>query len=208
MMSETDLDVMNSFVGHPEEYLHQRASAFLQAGSQNPFGDYAPKSGQIQGILKEMYDEYARDLERGSGEEAMAQKSYLKLKETKETELKIETAAHESALADCAEKEQQRSDWKLELATLKKKLKADIKFFEETKASCKEKATLWSTRCRIRTSEILGINKALEILDSPEAQKTFQAAATLLQVSACSNSHVVHRATSRSADPWRNVDRN
>jgi len=206
---ETDLEIMNNFVGHPEDFLHPKTGEFLQAGSQNPFGDYAPKSGQIQGILKEMYDEYARDLERGSGEEAMAQKNFLRLKATKEEELRIESEAHEFHLGDCAAKEQQRSDWKLELAALKKKLKADIKFFEETKASCKEKATLWSTRCRIRTSEILGINKALEILDSPEAQKTFQAAATtLLQVSARSNSHVVHRAASRSADPWGNVDRN
>merc|ERR1719217_1280769 len=208
-MGEVELDVMNDFVSHPENFLHPKTAAFLQADSQNPFGDYAPKSGQIQGILKEMYDEYARDLERGSGEEAMDQKNFLALKATKEEELAVEQKAHGIALNDCAEKKQQRSEWKLELASLKKKLKADIKFFEETKASCKEKATLWSTRCRIRTSEILGINKALEILDSPEAQKTFQAAATtLLQVSARSNSHVVHRAASRSADPWGNVDRN
>merc|ERR1719201_1768823 len=209
MMSETDLEIMNNFVGHPEDFLHPKTGAFLHAGSQNPFGDYAPKSGQIQGILKEMYDEYARDLERGSGEEAVDQKNFLKLKATKEEELAVTKKAHKIALGDCAEKEQQRSDWKLELAALKKKLKADMKFFEETKASCKEKATLWSTRCRIRTSEILGINKALEILDSPEAQKTFQAAATtLLQFSAQSNSHVVSHATSRSTDPWQNVDRN
>merc|ERR1719453_1093501 len=182
--------------------LHPKTGEFLQVASQNPFGDYAPKSGQIQGILKEMYDEYARDLERGSGEEAMAQKNFLELKATKEEELAIETEAHEIALGDCAEKEQQRSDWKLELATLKKKLKADMKFFEETKAACKEKATLWSTRCRIRTSEILGINKALEILDSPEAQKTFQAAATtFLHVSSTA------RLVSRSADPFGDVDR-
>merc|ERR1719198_2598452 len=139
----------------------------------------------------------------------MAQKNFLELKATKEEELRIRTAAHEASLAECAEKEQQRSDWRLELAALKKKLKADMKFFEETKASCKEKATLWSTRCRIRTSEILGINKALEILDSPEAQKTFQAAATtFLQVSARSNSHAVSHSASRSSDPFQNVDRN
>merc|ERR1719281_1561918 len=136
----------------------------------------------------------------------MDQKNFLALKATKEEELAVEQKAHGIALNDCAEKEQQRSEWKLELAALKKKLKADMKFFEETKAGCKEKATLWSTRCRIRTSEILGINKALEILDSPEAQKTFQAAATtLLQVAAQSNSHVVSHSSSHSTDPWQNV---
>ena len=83
-----------------------------------------------------------------------------------------------------------------ELAALKKKLKAGKKFFEETKSACKEKATLWSTRCRSRTSGILGINKAREILGSPEARKAFQAAATtFLQVSFSS------RSVSRSAVP-------
>merc|ERR1719181_996452 len=98
-MSEMDLDVMNSFVGHPEDFLHPKTSAFLQADSQNPHGDYQPKSGQIQGILKEMYDEYARDLERGSGEEAVDQKNFLELKATKEEELAVTKKAR-----DCAER--------------------------------------------------------------------------------------------------------
>jgi len=98
----------------------------------------------------------------------------------------------------------------LELASLKKKLKALLKFFDETKASCKEKATMWSTRCRLRTQEILGINKALEILDSPEARKTFQAASTsLLQVSSSSISRSVSRsrAAVRTGDPFQDMDK-
>ena len=36
----------------------------------------------------------------------------------------------------------------------------------------------WSTRCRMRTMELQGINKAIEILSSPEAVRTFTAART------------------------------
>merc|ERR1719453_2365992 len=104
---EADLEIMNNFVGHPEDFLHPKTGEFLQVASQNPFGDYAPKSGQIQGILKEMYDEYARDLERGSGEEAVDQKNFLELKATKEEELAVTKKALDIALGDCAEKEQQ-----------------------------------------------------------------------------------------------------
>jgi len=199
---EVDMDLMRQFVSSPQDFLHPKAgdsSAFLQITNSNPFGDYQPKSGQIQGILKEMYDEYARSLERGSGEEAMDVKNFLRLKATKEEELVITKKALEISEKDCAEKEKERADLKLELTALKAKLKNLEKFFEETKAACKEKATMWSTRCRIRASEILGINKGLEILNSPEAQKTFQTAATtLLQVSS--------RSVSRKRGPMEEID--
>merc|ERR1712224_813096 len=46
------------------------------------------------------------------------------------------------------------------------------------------KAGEWAERTRLRTEELQGINKAVEILSSPEARRTFQAATTtLLQVS-------------------------
>ena len=61
-------------------------------------------------------------------------------------------------------------------------LKNDEAVFAETKASCKAKADDWSTRCRMRTVEPQGINKAIEILSSPETVRTFTAArSTLLQ---------------------------
>jgi C-terminal processing protease CtpA/Prc len=55
---------------------------------QNPFGDYAPQSTQIQGILKGMYDAFTADLEKDNAEEAEAQKSFEELMGTKMQEQK------------------------------------------------------------------------------------------------------------------------
>merc|ERR1719149_602319 len=77
-------------------------------------------------------------------------------------------------------------------------LKADEEFFADTKDSCKQLATDWATRSRLRTEELQGIAKGLEILNSPEAQAIFSASSsTLLQVDS-SNAVAVH-AHSKSA---------
>merc|ERR1719253_1229304 len=50
-MANKDLDLVRRFVDHPESFVASPSSSFAQVGN-NPFGDYAPQSTQIQGILK------------------------------------------------------------------------------------------------------------------------------------------------------------
>merc|ERR1719160_189507 len=68
------------------------------------------------------------------------------------------------------------ADNKALLKDTKEQLKADKKFFAETKKDCKDNAVQWSERSRIRTEELQGMGKALEILTSDEAKKTFETA--------------------------------
>merc|ERR1719231_1202616 len=69
------------------------------------------------------------------------------------------------------------------LEETKAQLAADEKFFEETKASCKAKAAEWAERTRLRTEELQGIQKAIEILEG--GAETFKSAhTTLIQLSA------------------------
>merc|ERR1719163_472108 len=56
----------------------------------------------------------------------------------------------------------------------------DEKFFEETKSACKAKADEWAERSRLRTEELAGVNKAIEILTSDEASSTFGKATSML----------------------------
>merc|ERR1719316_778700 len=61
-------------------------------------------------------------------------------------------------------------------ATKSQELAEDKEFFETTRQSCKDKSDSWDERGRMRTEELAGINKALEILTSDEARATFQSA--------------------------------
>jgi hypothetical protein len=184
VVSDSDLEVMRRFVDSPEHFLHGEvgAVAALQLGN-NPFGDYAPKSTQIQGILKGMYDAFARQLEKANGEESDKQKSFEEYMATKQHELETLKAALAKETADDAAKAKLKADSKSELDATKEQLKADEKFFEEAKASCKEKASQWSYISRMRTEELQSIMTAIRILK--DAEGTFQAASTtFLQLSA------------------------
>jgi len=186
--SDKDLQVVKRFVDQPDDFVVGRTEGMSAAQiANNPFGDYAPQSTQIQGILKGMYDAFTADLERGNAEEGEKQKAFEGLMQTKQEELATLRASLEKQTGDSADKTQQLADSRGELDDTKVQLQADEKFFAATKASCKSKAGEWAGRTRLRTEELQGINKAIEILNSPEAQKTFQSSATtFLQVSASS----------------------
>merc|ERR1719428_2530600 len=60
---------------------------FAGLQQKGPFGDYAPASGAIQGILKGMYDAFTGDLETKNADQATKQKQYEELTATKAAEL-------------------------------------------------------------------------------------------------------------------------
>merc|ERR1719197_2452995 len=158
-------------------------AASLSSG-QNPFGDYAPASTQIQGILKGMYDSFTGDLEKANAEEADKQKAFEELMGTKMQEYETLVATLETKTKEKADAEKQLADDKVLLEETVAQLAADEKFFEETKAACKAKAAEWAERTRLRTEELQGMGKAIEILTSDEAKATFDSAhSTFLQLS-------------------------
>lgn len=73
-VSDADIEVMKRFVSKPDDFVghHGSVMSATQVG-QNPFGDYAPQSTQIQGILKGMYDAFTAELEKDNAQEAESQ---------------------------------------------------------------------------------------------------------------------------------------
>merc|ERR1719359_2038238 len=84
--SNKDREVITEFLRDPSAFFGEKAQ-FLQMSGRNPFGDYAAGSGQIQGILKGMYDAMVTDLETKNGERGRKQKEYEELMETKQEAL-------------------------------------------------------------------------------------------------------------------------
>jgi hypothetical protein len=176
-VSGSDMHVVQRFVEHPEDFAAQKnlRSNFAQVGN-NPFGDYAPQSTQIQGILKGMYDAFASDLEKDNAEEAERQKAFEELMATKLKELATLEATHEKQTLDESEKKKTKAESRALLDATKKQLDADEVFFADTKEACKAKAGEWAERTRLRTEELQGIQKAIAILSGGEEK--FQAATT------------------------------
>eukprot|EP00747_Dinoflagellata_sp_TGD_P155722 gnl/TRDRNA2_/TRDRNA2_177604_c2_seq46.p1 gnl/TRDRNA2_/TRDRNA2_177604_c2~~gnl/TRDRNA2_/TRDRNA2_177604_c2_seq46.p1 ORF type:complete len:703 (+),score=270.40 gnl/TRDRNA2_/TRDRNA2_177604_c2_seq46:55-2163(+) len=184
MISDDDLAVINHFVQSPQELMGKRSKSVSAAQvSANPFGDYAPQSTQIQGILKGMYDAMTADLEKDNAAEADKQKSFEEIMATKKQEMETLEKTLEKQTADAAAADKTMADSKTILDDTKNQLEADETFFADAKEGCKIKASQWAVRTRLRTEELQGITKAIEILNSPEAQKTFQKSqSTFLQL--------------------------
>jgi len=148
-------------------------SEFLQAGAS---ARYSPQSMTVQGILKDMYDTFAADLESATRDEAGANSKFEDFVAIKAEEL----AALE---AEKAKKEGQKADAEERLADTQQmyddttaQREADVVFFDETKAACETKHDEWTTRSSLREEEIAGISKALAILTPDDARALFASA--------------------------------
>jgi predicted nucleic acid-binding Zn-ribbon protein len=207
-VSEKDLDFAREFFGKTGQFMVQHAgvsAAQTDAAlpSHNPFGDYAPQSDRIVGILKGLYDTFTQSLEKSNVEEADAQKAFEEFMDTKRAELKTLEDTKEQQDLSKAQKEKKMAESKLLRADTQAQLKADQEFFATTQEGCKDKAKEWSERVRMRTQELQGINKAVEILSSPGALETFanSSSIALLQLTTQIKAVAPHGALSRKVSP-------
>eukprot|EP00927_Polykrikos_kofoidii_P086692 TRINITY_DN97_c1_g1_i1.p1 TRINITY_DN97_c1_g1~~TRINITY_DN97_c1_g1_i1.p1 ORF type:complete len:713 (+),score=165.86 TRINITY_DN97_c1_g1_i1:78-2141(+) len=179
-LSEADMVAFRAFIDRPSKMNRNLGALQME---QNPFGDYAPQSTQIQGILKGMLDAFIESLAQADAEEKEAHTAFTELMQTKRAELKTLQQDLMTTEANEATKAVENTQSKIERGDVKKQLAADRELFEEMKASCKHIALQWGKQVRLRTEELAGVKKAIEILSSTEAQKTFEnATTTLLQV--------------------------
>lgn len=210
-ISAADLEVVKRFVEEPENFISKHLGGLsLAQVLQNPFGDYAPQSGAIQGILKGMYDSFTGDLEKDNSEEANHQKSFEELMETKKKEEETLKTTLEKTELDEAEKTKLLADTETNRDEAKEQLEADEEFFAKSKDSCKEKGRQWAERSRLRTEELQGITRGIEILTSDEAKETFKSSSeTMFLQLTSSGSNVLasysHKHRSKAYSKLKNL---
>jgi hypothetical protein len=151
----------------------QQEALLSEFASSKDVSKYTPQSVTIQGMLRDMYENFARSVQEATNTEATQNRNYEEFMEEKAKEL----ADLEADKADKEEKkakaEEDLADTTQEYDDTEAQMKADIEFFDETKQSCKEKHDEWVTRSGLRDEEIEGIAKAIEILSSDEARELF-----------------------------------
>lgn len=173
-VSDKDMELVKRFVERPADFVGSRSGSLSASQiANNPFGDYAPQSTQIQGILKGMYDAFTSDLEKDNAEEAEAQKSFEALMATKRKELATLQTTLDQHQVDIAAKTNKKAESNSLLDDTKVQLDADERFFSEAKQGCKSKASEWATRTRLRTEELSGVAQAIGILTDPESTRIF-----------------------------------
>jgi len=166
-LSASNTKLLKAFLEDPADYYDKKAQAKAS---------YSPQSATVTGILKDMYDTFAADLEKSNQDESNAQQGFEEVIEEKTKKNKVLQGMVTDKSAQKAEKSQQLAENEQLLEATQAQLKEDEEFFEIARTSCKDKSDSWDERSRLRTEELSGINKALEILTSDDARATFQSA--------------------------------
>jgi len=156
-----------------KSFLSNSGGALVQEHANPATQTYNAQSGVIQGILSQMKDDFEKELGTSAEEEAAAQEAHDKLMETKRADLALLEATLVKTKKSQGEDTMQLAEDQEERSETQLQLKADEKFFDETKKSCSAKAEQWSGRSRSRTEELAAIDEAIGILTSPEAKATF-----------------------------------
>merc|ERR550537_35071 len=174
--SESNMKVLKRFLEQPVAFMQETPEEGYYDQKAQAKASYSPQSATVTGILKDMYDTFAADLEKANGEESKFQKAFEEHiavldKSTSDLNREIVNKQEESAA-----KSQELSEAEATLAATMEQKATDEAIFSSTRDQCKAKSDDWDERGRLRNEQMSGINKALEILTSDDARDTFQTA--------------------------------
>jgi len=154
---------------------HRVLVSFLQRDSddafvqQPPGKSYAPQSGEILGILKQMLEEFERDLSTAQKDELSAQSEYEQLKASIMDELT-------PTLTVCGKKEGEKADTddkndagKKDLEDTEAELAANKEYLDKVREKCRLIDLQYEARQKTRQLEIEAVTKAMSMLTSDEA---------------------------------------
>merc|ERR1719310_107130 len=159
-------------------------TSFLAEGSGASTG-YAPASGEIVGILKQLKDTMEADLGEAIEAEEKAKAEYEALMEAKQKEVDALTKAIEEKLKRIGELGVELVNLKEDLDDTATSLGEDKKFLADLEKNCELKKKEWAERCKMRQMEITALAETIKILNDDDALELFKKtipSASLLQV--------------------------
>jgi len=162
-----------------------------EAGRQH--GPYVSQSSSIVGVLTDMYDTFASELQSLVSTEADQNTAYEDLLATKQqTLITLQEHLQKAEMAK-AEAEVMMAEATQAFDDTSGALKADVTLFDTIKEACTDKAEEFKTMGQFHKDELAAFGEAIAILDDPAAKTLFgtvhkrallqgQHAASLLQV--------------------------
>merc|ERR1719355_388898 len=135
---------------------------------------YAPASGSIVGILKQMTDTMEKDLADATAEEEAAIKDFKGLVAAKTKEINALTKEVETKTAQIGELGVQLVTQKEDLDDTSKSLVEDAQFLKDLETDCATKDEEWAARQKIRAEEVLALSDTIKILNDDDALELFK----------------------------------
>merc|ERR1712066_654262 len=153
-----------SFVQSPQDYF-DASPTFKQS--------YAPQSGEIFGILRQMRETFESNLSASQKEEMANQKAYSELKAAKEEEIAAGQAQVDSKTEELTTTDEKNAQAKVDVEDTKASLSADEQFLMMLKEKCQMTDKEWEERQKTRQLEMEAVSQALSVLSSDDAHDLF-----------------------------------
>jgi len=159
--------------------------SFLSGGH----GDgYAPQSGEIIGILKQLEEQMSGDSAEAATTEKKAIAEYEAVMAAKKKEVAALTAAIERKMTTSAELGVEVANMNADLDDTQASLMEDQQFLEDLGETCANKSAEWDVIVKTRQEELIALAETINILNDDSALDIFKktlpsAAASLIQIS-------------------------
>jgi len=164
VLTPTDRRTIGAFVQSPADYFDAEPT-FKQS--------YAPQSGAIFGILKQMKETFESNLSASQKDEMANQKAYEDLKAAKEAEIAAGQAQVDTKVQELADTDEKNAQAKQDIEDTKGSLSADEQFLMMLKEKCSMTDSEWEERQKTRQQEMEACSKALAVLSSDDAHDLF-----------------------------------
>merc|ERR1719149_435864 len=164
VLTHSERKAVSAFVQAPEDYFDAEPT-FKQS--------YAPQSGAIFGILKQMKETFETNLSSSQKEEMANQKAYEDLKAAKEDEIKAGQDQIDSKTQELADTDEKNAQAKEDIEDTKKSLGADEQFLMMLKEKCSMTDSEREERRKTRQLEMEACSKALAVLSGDDAHDLF-----------------------------------
>jgi len=187
----------------------QELLSFL-SGSQGE--GYAPQSGDITGILKQLGDEMTKNLGDATETEDTAIANYEALMSAKKKEVGTLQAQIEVEMERIGRLGMEIAEFGNDIEDTQEALAADEKFKSELETSCKTKTGEWEEIKKTRSEELLALSETITVLNDDDALELFKktlpgASSSLMQVQVTVASQkaralaLIHAAAKKSKRP-------
>jgi len=151
------------------DFDREQLTSFLSGST-----DYAPASGQITGILKQMQDTMVAGLAGATKDESASIASYDGLMGAKTKEVKALTASIEDKMVRLGETQVSVVEMKEDLDDTGKALLEDKKFLADLGKNCAIKQEEHAANMKLRGEELVALADTIKVLNDDDALELFK----------------------------------
>merc|ERR1712113_965499 len=166
--------VLRRFAMEKAELQDETRQELLEFLSIKNSEDYAPQSGQIVGILKQMEEEMDKALADARAAEEAEIKSYDSLMAEKGKEVDALTAQIEEEQTRIGNLGVEIAGMENDIEDTEQSIGDDKKFIQELAVNCEKKKKEWAEICKLRQQELVALAETIKILNDDDALELFK----------------------------------